>query len=326
MIHKTLIILFSLYAAFVPAVFAGELLLYTSQPAKDAQKTVETFMAAHPGTDVKWFRDGTTKLMTKLRAELATGRVQPDLLLISDMVTLESLKQENLLLAYKSPEAVNFEAGLYDPQGYYYSTKLITTGIVYNTRAPFTPRHWADLIRPECKNQVAMPSPLYSGAALIHLATLTANPKLGWEYYENLNQNQARAKGGNGGTFKAVASGEKPYGMVVDFMAIRAKAKGSPVNFVFPEEGCSFVTEPVAIMAGTKHLSAARSFVDFLLSKQGQNLVKTQGYIPARKDTGAPDGFPARSEIRTMAFSPAKALADTEKNKQRFSRIWKIRE
>ena len=42
------------------------------------------------------------------------------------------------------------------------------------------------------------------------------------------------ASGGNGGTFKAVASGEKLYGMVVDFVPIRAKAKGSPVEFVFP--------------------------------------------------------------------------------------------
>ena len=324
MIKKILIILFGLYVAFASTAFAEELLLYTSQPAKDAQKTVETFMAAHPGIDVKWFRDGTTKLMTKLRAELATGQARPDLLLISDMVTLESLKQENLLLAYKSSEAVNFDVGLYDSQGFYYSTKLITTGIVYNKRAPLHPKHWADLIRPEYKNQVAMPSPLYSGAALIHLATLTANPKLGWEYYENLNRNQARAKGGNGGTFKAVASGEKPYGMVVDFMAIRAKAKGSPVVLVFPEEGSSFVTEPVAIMAGTKHVNAAHSFVDFLLSKQGQNLVRTQGYIPARNNMGAPDGFPVRAEIKTMAFSPAKALADTEKNKQQFSQIWKI--
>ncbi|WP_028580894.1 ABC transporter substrate-binding protein [Desulfogranum japonicum] len=321
---KLSIILSCLCLACISQASAEELLLYTSQPAKDAQQTVEAFMEQHPDIELKWFRDGTTKLMTKLRAELSAGQAQPDVLLIADMVTLESLKQEKLLAAYMSPEAKHYESSLYEAAGYYYSTKLITTGIVYNTRAPQKPEHWTDLAKPEYKNQVAMPSPLYSGAALIHLAALTANPDIGWDYYENLAKNQARAKGGNGGTFKAVASGEKPYGMVVDFLAIREKSKGSPVEFVFPEEGVSVVTEPVAIMAGAQHKAAAETFVDFLLSEKGQNLVITQGYIPARNGLKAPEGFPPRESINVMPFSPAKALADTEKNKQRFSEIWKI--
>mgnify|MGYP000222784939 CR=1 FL=1 len=43
---------------------------------------------------------------------------------------------------------------------------------------------------------------------------------------------------------KSVASGEKAYGVVVDYMPIREKAKGAPVDFVFPKEGVSAVSEP----------------------------------------------------------------------------------
>ena len=302
--------------------FADTLTLYTSQPNADAQKTVDAFMAAHPDIEVDWVRDGTTKLMARLMAEIEAGSPQPDVLLIADTVTLEGMAQDGHLKAYKSAEAEAFDPALYSADGYYYSTKLITTGIVYNTGAEMQPSSWADLADASLKGQIAMPSPLYSGAALIHLATLTGDKDLGWDYYDKLAANEARAQGGNGGTFKAVASGEKPYGVVVDFLAIRNKADGSPVEFVFPEEGVSYVTEPVAILETAKNVAAAEKFVDFVLSQQGQDLVLDMGYIPARNGMGVPAGFPARDEIKLMAFDPAQALKDAEANKEKFAAVF----
>lgn len=303
---------------------AQTLTLYTSQPNEDAQKTVDAFTAANPDVTVEWVRDGTTKLMARVAAETEAGQPQADVLLISDTVTLEGMAQAGQLAAYASPEAEAYDAALYSAQGYYHSTKLITTGIVYNTGAADIPTSWADLAKPEMANLTAMPSPLYSGAALIHLATVTGTDGLGWPYYEALAANKTRAEGGNGAVFKAVAAGEKPYGVLVDYMALRAKAEGSPVGFVFPEEGVSYVTEPVAIMAGTKNMEAAQKFVDFLLSEDGQQLVADMGYIPARNGVASPEGFPARDEIKLMAFDPAQALADTEANKARFAKVFGI--
>ncbi|MCG7624642.1 ABC transporter substrate-binding protein [Epibacterium sp. Ofav1-8] len=312
------------FACFASASFADTLTLYTSQPNADAQKTVDAFMAANPGTEVEWIRDGTTKLIARLRAEIEAGNPQPDVLLIADTVTLEGMAQEGLLTAYKSPEADAYDPALHSAEGYYHSTKLITTGIVYNTGAEKAPASWSDLNDAALKGQVAMPSPLYSGAALIHLATLTGDDKLGWDYYSDLAENDARAQGGNGGTFKAVAAGEKPYGVVVDFLAIRNKAEGSPVEFVFPEEGVSYVTEPVAIMSSAKNVEAAQSFVDFVLSEAGQDLVLDMGYIPARNDMGVPAGFPARDSIKLMDFDPAEALKNAEANKEKFAEIFGV--
>lgn len=321
-IKKTLLICAAALALPLSAQAQDVLTLYTSQPNKDAQMTVDAFEAANPNIKVEWVRDGTTKLMTKLRAELSSGVVKPDVLLIADSVTMESMASDGYLASYLSPNRTQFEDSLYSDKGYYYGTKLITSGIVRHKDAAESPTDWSDFTKPAYKNQIAMPSPLYSGAALIHLATLTDEKTLGWNYYEQLHANQVKAQGGNGGVLKAVASGTKPYGVIVDFLAIREAKKGSPIEFIFPKTGVSMVTEPVAIMKGAKNKAAAQRFVDFLLSKEGQQLVLKQGYLPARGDIGVPAGFPKRESIRLMPFDATKTLENNEANKTRFSKIF----
>lgn len=304
------------------AIADDKLVLYTSQPNSDAQQTVDAFQAAYPDIEVEWVRDGTTRLMTRQRSELSAGVSNPDVLLIADSMTMESLKQEDQLQAYLSPNREAFDAELFDPEGFYYGTKLITTGIVYNTGADEQPQSWQDLLKPEYEGLVTMPSPLYSGAALIHMAAISENPDLGESYYDALHDNRTEAQGGNGGVFNAVAAGTKPYGIVVDFLPIREAAKGSPVEFVFPEEGVSAVTEPVAIMAGAKNVDAAQKFVDFVLSEEGQQLVSEQGYLPAHPGVTPPEGFPARDTIELMPVDIAQALEQEEALKQRFSDLF----
>ncbi|SDW06850.1 iron(III) transport system substrate-binding protein [Albimonas donghaensis] len=300
----------------------GPLVLYTSQPNADAQATVDAFMAAYPQVEVEWVRDGTTKIMARLRAEFEADAPQPDVLFIADMVTMEGLKREGRLMAHPEADVSAYPAGLHDPEGYYFSTKLITSGIVYNTASDAAPATWADLVEGPCAGKVAMPSPLTSGAATIHMATLTANPELGWDYYAKLAETGAVAQGGNGGTLKAVAGGEKLCGVVVDFLPIREAAKGAPVAFVFPPQGVSAVTEPAAILSTAKNPDAAKAFIDFLVSREGQELAARMGYLPAHPDVTPPEGFPARAEIKLMDFDPADALENDAAHKAKFNALF----
>ena len=167
-----------------------------------------------------------------------------------------------------------------------------------------------------------MPSPLASGAALIHAATLTSNLAEGWGFYEKLKANGAVAASGNGDVLKQVAGGEKLFGMVVDFMAIREIHKGAPVAFVFPKEGVSAIGEPVAILKSTRNPDAARAFVAFLLSREGQELALKQGYMPAHPQVALPAGFPGRNDIKLMAFDPGQGAGRREANIKRFSDIF----
>ncbi|WP_037423358.1 extracellular solute-binding protein, partial [Sinorhizobium sp. CCBAU 05631] len=137
-----------------------------------------------------------------------------------------------------------------------------------------------------------------------------------------LAENGATAAGGNGGVLKAVATGEKAYGMLVDFMAIREKAKGAPVEFVFPAEGVSAVTEPVGILKTAKNVEAAKKFVDFLLSEEGQKVAAKMGYIPARNGVALPEGYPARETIKVLPLDAAAAVKNSEADLKTFSGIF----
>lgn len=312
-----------LATALTPALAQeGKLVLYTSQPQTDAQQTADAFMAKYPGIAVEWVRDGTPQIMAKFRAEQEAGAPQADVLLIADVVTMEGLKAEGLLHPYPEADVTGYAEGLHDKDSTYFSTKLITTGIVYNTAATMIPTSWEDLTKPEAKDQIAMPSPLTSGAAMIHTVTLTDNLSEGWDFYSALAANGAQASGGNGGILTAVSGGEKLYGMIVDYMPIREAAKGAPVKFVFPTEGVSAVTEPVAILESSQNQDNAKLFIDFLLSEEGQQLATNQGYIPARDGIALPEGYPDRSEIKVLGYDAAAALANDQANKDKFAEIF----
>ncbi len=298
---------------------SGKLVLYTSQPDRDASQTVAAFKAANPNVEVEIFRSGTTEIMSKLAAEFAAGQPKPDVLLIADAVSMEVLKKDGRLLAYKEAKVDGFPAGTYDADKTYFGSKLITTGIAYNTAAKLKPTSFADLAKPEYKGQIIMPSPLYSGAAAIMLSAFAARPDLGWKYFDGLKANELVAVRGNGAVLKAVAEGEKPYGIIVEFMALNAKAKGSPIEFVFPKEGVSPVTEPVAILKTASNPAAAKAFIDFILSPKGQELAVSQGYVPARDGVKGPAWLTEGTKINLMPIDTAAVLEKTEADKKRFA-------
>lgn len=302
---------------------SGKLVLYTSQPDRDAQQTAAAFREAFPKVEVEIFRSGTTEVMTRLAAEASAGQIKPDVLLIADSVSMETLKRADRLYAYSDAKLDGIRAGTFDADKTYFGTKLITTGIAVNAGAKSQPKSWADLMAPELKGQLIMPSPLYSGAAAIMMGAVTKRTDLGWKFYETLKANGAVPVQGNGAVLTSVSSGEKPYGVLVDFMALNAKLKGAPINFIIPAEGVIPVTEPVAILKTTSNLEAAKAFVDFLLSERGQRFsVEKLGYIPVRNGVPNPAWLPEGTNIKIMDLDTKAILGTAEGDKARFSNLF----
>lgn len=300
-----------LFLTFAAQSRAADLLLYTSQPPHDAELLIAAFEKANPDIHVRFVRDGTTQLMSRLQAEFTAGAPRPDVLLIADATSMQALKQQNRLSADQDADVRGLPAETYDPDRTYFGTKLITTGIMVHHGAPPV-TSWQDLLSPGAHNQVVLPSPLYSGAAMIFAGTM------GEAYMRGLAKNGAVPVAGNGQVLTEVAGGQRRYGIGVDFMALNAKKQGSPVDFVFPKDGVTAVTEPVAIMRTARDVAAAKAFVAFLISEAGQRFEASQGYLSIRADVPPPPGFPPRDQIKLMPTDIPALVKDQPKVRAAF--------
>ncbi|MEJ5063445.1 ABC transporter substrate-binding protein [Erwinia sp. MYb375] len=300
----------------------GKLVVYTSQAPEIAQQTMDAFKAANPGIDVSWTRNGTTQLMNVLRTEMMSGEVKADVLLVADAINLGALKKEGKLMAWPEAPVSNISPDFYDKDKTWFGTKIIATVIGYNTQKAKPVNSWMALTAADNRGQVAVPSPLYSGAALYHLHTVINTPTIGWDFYQKLAANGVTPEGGNGPALKAVASGMAKYGVITDADIIRAKKQGSPVDLVYPQEGVSYVTEPVAILKGAHNVAAAKAFVSFMLSEKGQQLVATQGNRPVDKRVAAPEGFAPMESIKLLTLDTDKAVADDKQVRDKFTEIF----
>ncbi len=306
-------------AALALAQPAGTLRLYTSQPEADAAATVAGFNRIHPDVRVEVFRSGTEQVISRFLIEVEAGGPQADVLLVADAPTFELLKERDLLDAYVSPEASAIAAVHVDPAGAYAGTKILATVIAYNRALVSEPvTSWAELAA-LAPGQIAMPSPSYSGAAAYNLGVMTRAAALGWDWFEALAKSDVLLFQGNGAVLRSVAGGEVPYGIVVDFLPIRAALEGSPVGVVYPDEGVPVITEPVGIVRGNANPEAARAFVDYLLSEAGQRVAVELGYMPLRPGIEVPEGFPALADLSVLSADAAELAATRDADKERFA-------
>ncbi|QAY67545.1 ABC transporter substrate-binding protein [Paenibacillus protaetiae] len=302
---------------------SGKLDFYTSEPEEDATKLIAAFNKKFPNVKVETFRSGTEEVVAKIEAEKQAGAVQADVLLAADSITFEGLKKEDMLLSYKSPEASTIPDDLKDPDGTYTGTKVMATVLAINTdQVKTAPDSWNVLKDEASKNSAIMPSPLYSGAAAYNIGVFSRTDGFGWDYLKGLKDNGMSVIKGNGAVIQAVASGEKNYGMVVDYLVAREKANGSHIDLVYPKEGVPIITEPIGIMKDTDNAAAAQAFVDFVLSEDGQKTAAEIGYTPIREGVTPPAGLKSISEFNVLSGDLATLASAREADKKQFTDVF----
>jgi iron(III) transport system substrate-binding protein len=321
--HILALLLIAFGVSAANAAPSGTLMVYTSQPSDQIAKVVEAFKKLYPDVKIELFRSGTTEVMNKLQAESAAGRPQADVVLIADAVAITQLKNDGRLMALPDAPADKVPPALVDPDKTFFGTKLITTGIVINTKlVPKAPTSWKDLLIPQAAAKTILAHPLYSGAAVIHIGTMVQQPEFGWGYFETLAKNGTIAGKGNGAVIEAVARGEKAYGVIIEYMAFNARNKGSPVDFVFPQEGVSAITQPVAVLKTAHNVEAAKAFVAWQLSEEAQRQSVAQGYFPISPDLAPPKGYPPVASLKIMPADLKTILTNDDENKRRFTELF----
>ncbi|CAB3395811.1 ABC transporter substrate-binding protein [Kyrpidia spormannii] len=303
---------------------SGTLHFYTSQPDTDANKLVQAFKTKYPGVQVDVFRSGTEEVIARLNTEAQAGSLGADVMLLADAPTFEALKKKDLLMPYQPPGSNQIPQVLADPDHMYTPTKMIPVGIIVNTKQFPDPSgvDWKTLIDPANRGKVVTPSALYSGAAAYTVGVFRNQSDLGWSYFQQLKNNDVMVVKGNGDVVKRVATGERSLGIIVDFMAFRAKEQGSPVAFVYPKSGVPVITEPVAIAKQSRNPAAAKAFVDFILSDEGQKLEASLGHLPIRPGIQPPTGRPSPSDLKVLSAPTEQLAAERDQDKKEWSALF----
>ncbi len=198
---------------------------------------------------------------------------------------------EGLYTPYKVKEYKSIPKNMKDPGARWYGDYwgAISIGFNANLVKP-APKTFADLLKPAYKNQVALNgSPLTSGSAVagVFAAALASggsvnNIEPGIEFFRKLK------KAGNfipvQGTPQTVASGQTPIVLDWDYLnlAYRKEFPAASWRTVIPADGVYGAFYCQAVSAFAPHPNAARLWMEFLYSDQGQ-LLWLKGYShPAR--------------------------------------------
>jgi len=67
-------------------------------------------------------------------------------------------------------------------------------------------------------------------------------------------------------------AGEFPVGISFEYRANTVRAKGAPIDIIFPKEGLGWDIEATAIVKGTPHFEAAKKLADWTSSLEANQL------------------------------------------------------
>jgi iron(III) transport system substrate-binding protein len=245
----------------------------------------EKFSKKYPFVRITHWRADSEEMAQKVSAEVRANNVVGDV--IEGTGVGEVAGQAGLLEPYSTPAIGAYPAQYTDPGHLWAPTRLSYYSIAYNTRlvpADKVPKSYEDLLNPAWKSKMAWRIGSSSGTPLF-----ITNLRLAWgeerahAYFEKL-KDQKIVNFGSGSArtlVDRVIAGEYPIALnIFAHHPLISKAKGAPVN--------SQLMDPVAataatmgIVKGAKHPNAALLLIDFILSKEGQQVLAGADYFPA---------------------------------------------
>jgi iron(III) transport system substrate-binding protein len=296
---KSLLALGLVAAAGLAAAQKTQLLVYTALETDQLKAYQEGFNKAYPDIEIKWVRDSTGVITAKLLAEKANpqadavmGVAASSLALMDKQGMLEPYAPLNLdaiMSQYRDKKKVPSWVGM-DVWG---ATICFNTVEAQKKGIP-KPETWKDLTKPIYKGQIVMPNPASSGTGYFDVtAWLTLfgddNGKGGgWKYMDALHENIAQYTHSGSKPCNMAGSGEFLMGISFEYRANANKAKGAPIDLVFPKEGLGWDLEAFAIHKGTKKLDAAKKLADWATSKDAMLLYGKNFAITAQPGVAQP--------------------------------------
>jgi iron(III) transport system substrate-binding protein len=266
----------------------GQFTLYTSHTW--FRTFVKDFEKKYPFIKVSEWRNDSKNLIRKVLEEAKSGRVLVDVV-ETTADGMGVIKREGLFQEYYSPEARYYPNEL-KPKGkngfFYLPDRETYNSLGFNTTLipPATaPRNLKDLLDPKYKGKMAITS-TSTGVRWIANALDT----MGREYLDKMaDQDVSVQDMAPAALIGLISSGEVPMSPTIfDANVTMAKQKGAPVEWR-PLEPVVTTVGSSALMAKAPNPHTALLFIDFVLSKEGQQLIMKGGLWSPREDIGSVD-------------------------------------
>jgi iron(III) transport system substrate-binding protein len=262
----------------------GKLVAYLAMNAADAVTVQTSFEKKFPQIKVDLVRAGAPAMLQRVLTEYRGGKVLADVVLGFGFIHYE-LGQQKLLAKYESPERKNYVAQFLDNEGLWTNVMPIVHTIAYNPKLlppAELPVRYTDLLLPKWRGRAGMNSNniMFLAAMMSHFGK-----ENGLDFLHKLAAQSPQVRGGGTLLTTLVAAGEFPIAFSINENNVENfKLKGAPIDWARLADPLYGELVPIGIMAGAPHPSAARLFVDYVLSNDGQELLRNLGKVPARSD------------------------------------------
>jgi len=307
-----------------PAGAAEEVVVYSSVDEENAKKLLDAFTRA-TGVQVRFTFLSSGPAVARLEAE--RGNPRADVWFGAPSENHVAAKEKGLTQPYVSPNAKDLAPKFRDKDGYWTSFYMNPLGLGINTktlkdRGIPLPASWEDLLRPELRSQIQMPSPQTSGTGYNMVAALVQmwGEEKAFAYLKRLHPNVQTYTQSGTAPSKAAAIGQATIGIQFTPAFLQLADEGYPLQLVFPKEGVGFEAPAISIVKGAPHPDPARRLVDWFLTVEAQNAItdaKTY-FFPVHPGAKLAAGLPAFDRIPVMSYDAVWA----GENKKRLVDRW----
>jgi iron(III) transport system substrate-binding protein len=305
----------------------GKVVFYTAMDLEVAQGIGKAFEAKYPGITAQVERSGSERILQRVAQEYGSNIHVVDAIDSTDAAHPLYWKQQGWLVAYVPEGATRLPDDARDPEGFYAVDRATMAVVGYNTnlvRPEEAPKSYADLLDAKWKGKIIKAHPAYSGNTLT--ATFELSRRLGWDYFKKLGQQQVMQVQSATDPPKKLALGARPVMFDgAEYVALLAKARGASLAIVYPSEGTPLVVGSAGVMKDAPHPNAARLFISFLFSRDGQEFLVQKGYYRSLlSDVPAPAEQPPLSEIKVLTADPGDVKKATEEIKRLYATFFGI--
>lgn len=260
----------------------GKVVIYATTDAVAANPLIKDFEALYPGVKVEYSDLNSTELYNRFIAEAAANNGTADVLWSSAMDLQVKLVGDGQALTYASPEikalpkwAVWKDAAYgttYEPIAFVYNKRLVPEADV--------PKDHTALLKlleakPDFyKGKITAYDPERSGVGYLFVNEDVKNFPAAWDLFKAFGKTGAKLYTSAGAMMERVTSGEHliAYGVFGSYALSRSK-KDPNLGIVLPADYTMVTSRVAFISKHAKNPNAGKLFLDYLLSKRGQEIV-----------------------------------------------------